>query len=97
MRSVMRAAVILHNMIVEDEGAEAANVDTRMDTALSGTATTETVGSECAGTETAGSETTSSFEEIVQRYRSIRNEETHYQLRNDLVAHLWQIKGEDDE
>lgn len=31
---------------------------------------------------------------IAQRYRAVQNEEKHYQLRNDLIEHLWQRKGE---
>ena len=31
---------------------------------------------------------------IAQRYRAVQNEEKHYQLRNDLVEHLWQRKGD---
>lgn len=36
------------------------------------------------------------FQEFVCRYRAVRSEEKHYQLRHDLIEHLWQEKGNKD-
>lgn len=34
-----------------------------------------------------------SFEDLVTHTRELENEETHYDLRGDLIEHLWQLKG----
>ncbi|KAH9466620.1 hypothetical protein Pst134EB_001669 [Puccinia striiformis f. sp. tritici] len=34
---------------------------------------------------------TVSFEDFLENYEAIRNSEKHFQLRNDLIRHLWQF------
>ena len=34
-----------------------------------------------------------SFEEFTTTIRTIENNDTHYSLREDLIKHLWSLKG----
>lgn len=45
---------------------------------------------------TLSKDTSPEFTAFLCRHRAIHNSERHYQLRNDLVEHLWQRKGEED-
>ena len=36
------------------------------------------------------------FEVFLRRYRAIHDSDKHYQLRNDLIDHLWNKKGSTD-
>ena len=81
LASVMQACIILHNMIVEDER----DTDDPID--FDGTDTV--VGQ--------GHTTQVPFESFLERFKSIRDSNVHYQLRNDLIAHLWNLKGDEDE
>ncbi len=75
---IMKACIILHNMIVEDEWADASNVmeldESSQPTSLSNTCTND-------------------FNAYVQRHRQLRDESIHYKLRNDLIEHIWQREG----
>ena len=33
------------------------------------------------------------FEEYIQGQAEIQNKEQHFQLRNDLIKHLWNLRG----
>jgi hypothetical protein len=35
-----------------------------------------------------------SFQQFAQGVAAIENEELHYNLRGDLIEHLWRLKGE---
>lgn len=37
------------------------------------------------------------FKEFIQVHQQIRDKQTHIQLQNDLVEHLWEIHGEEME
>ena len=80
MSNIMTACVILHNMIIEDERDDKNIGD-------------DFVG-RTAGLVEAGNENNSDFQIFLQSYRAIRDTTKHYELRNDLVEHLWQQKGE---
>jgi hypothetical protein len=73
LNAIMTTCIIMHNMIIDDEG----NVDPY----------------ECF--ENDGNnmkpphEHNVDFKEFIANYRKIRNQETHYQLQDDLVEHLW--------
>jgi len=79
LHAIMKACIILHNMIIEDErevqGLENIYDGAPRDVSISRDRSTD-------------------FESFVARYREVRNEEVHYQLRNDLVEHLWQLYGQ---
>ena len=81
LKAVMRACIILHNMIIEDERdvegledifgqplEEVANVD--RDT------------------------TNNSFSEFLERRVSVRDTRRSHQLRQDLIDHLWSRAGD---
>jgi hypothetical protein len=73
LKDIIIACVIMHNMIVEDE--EIVDPD------------------ECF--ENGGDNVepshgrTADFDEFIKNHKDIRSNETHYQLREDLVDHLW--------
>jgi exonuclease VII small subunit len=33
------------------------------------------------------------FEELVQSTKELHNEDTHFDLKRDLIEHLWKLKG----
>ena len=74
LSDIMTACIIMHNMIVEDEGT----VDP----------------DECfqnGGNNVEPShDHTVDFDEFIVKHKEIRNQETHHQIRQDLVEHLWQ-------
>lgn len=80
---IMMACIILHNMIIEDE-RDLRNPDYMYDNGP-------------APVIPVSREPTADFASFVTRYRNIRDSEKHYELRNDLIEHLWSRKGETDE
>src|SRR5688572_29494631 len=79
MASIMKACVILHNMIVEDE-----RDDTGLDNDYDGPS---------GSLAELSYNTCLDFDTFMRRYHTVRNSEKHYQLRNDLIEHLWQKKA----
>jgi len=81
LHAIMKACIILHNMIIEDErevqGLENIYDGAPRDVSISRDRLIDF-----------------DFESFVARYREVRNEGVHYQLRNDLVEHLWQRYGQ---
>jgi len=74
---IMKACIILHNMIVEDERDTEEDLDY------------EQVSSAVQPSRSSSCE----FSSFVRNYQQLRDENTHHQLRNDLIAHLWARKG----
>jgi hypothetical protein len=74
---IMFACCILHNMILEDES--------------------DVVGLEniLGGLEDGGVQFQRglSFEDLMRCTRELHDEDTHYDLRGDLIEHLWEMKG----
>jgi hypothetical protein len=70
----MKACIIMHNMIIEDEGI--VDPDERFDNGGDNVETSH--------------EHIVDFDEFIENHINIRNNETHHQLREDLVEHLWQ-------
>jgi len=70
----MRACVIMHNMIVEDEGI--VDPDERFD-----------YGGE--NVEPSHDNSTRTLDEFINAHKRIRGQETHVQLKEDLIQHLW--------
>ena len=70
----MKACVIMHNMIIENEGA--VDPDERF---------------ENGGQNVEPShEINRTIEEFIDAHKRIRDNETHHQLKEDLIEHLWQ-------
>ncbi|XP_066308259.1 protein ALP1-like [Miscanthus floridulus] len=72
---IMRACVIMHNMIVEDEGF-VVDPNERFD-----------YGGE--NVQPAHGRGTRTLDEYIEAQRMIRNKETHVQMKEDLIEHLW--------
>jgi len=72
---IMRACIIMHNMIVEDEGF-VVDPNERFD--YGG----ENVEPDCGQAHRT-------LEEYIEAHRQIRDKDTHVQLKEDLIEHLW--------
>jgi len=78
----MIACIIMHNMIVEDERNE--DEDFRYDG----------VGQLVRPSPREVRNRTREFHEFMQAHHEIRNVQTHSQLRDDLIEHLWSRHGD---
>ncbi|XP_058198445.1 uncharacterized protein LOC131313964 [Rhododendron vialii] len=76
---IMKTCIILHNMIIEDEGESCTDF---------------TYTSERNQPVAISRERDDNFESFLSRHVGIRNKDAHHTLRNDLVEHLWQRHGE---
>ncbi|EHS64266.1 uncharacterized protein PGTG_22147 [Puccinia graminis f. sp. tritici CRL 75-36-700-3] len=38
-----------------------------------------------------------SFADFIDNFQSMRDSATHFQLRNDIIKHQWEIKGRQDD
>jgi hypothetical protein len=74
LSEIITACIIMHNMIVEDEGI--LDPDERFDD-----------GGDCVE---PSHEHTADFDEFIENHLKIRNKKIHHQLQEDLVEHLWQ-------
>ncbi|XP_028096218.1 uncharacterized protein LOC114296126 [Camellia sinensis] len=79
LKDIMKAYIIPHNMIIEDErdGGGEQNIDYEQIDKIPHAQ----VSLEC----------TPDIMEFIQQHRRIRDRETHSRLQSDLVEHLWQI------
>ncbi|XP_028065079.1 uncharacterized protein LOC114268157 [Camellia sinensis] len=82
LKNIMKACIILHNMIVEDErdvneaeDYDYEQIDENPHVSVSHDHTTELM-------------------EFIRRHHHIRDRETHCQLQSDLVEHLWQLHSQ---
>ncbi|XP_065616857.1 uncharacterized protein LOC111991628 [Quercus suber] len=82
LQDIMKACIILHNMIIEDEREEAEVVDLDYEQIDEMSCTP------------MPREPTNEFTEFTQVHQCIRDREVHSQLQMDLVKHLWQLQGE---
>ena len=78
----MKACVILHNMIIEDERDEAEAVEFNYEQIDKISCTP------------MSREPTNEFMEFIQVHQRIRDKEVHSQLQRNLVEHLWQLREE---
>ncbi len=78
LSEIMKACIILHNMIVEDERHEE-GLDYNYDDE----------GERLTPLHTPIVE----LHYFIQNHHNIRNRQTHSQLQEDLVEHLWQFHG----
>ncbi|XP_030925845.1 uncharacterized protein LOC115952748 [Quercus lobata] len=82
LQDIMKACIILHNIIIEDERdeAEAVDLDYEQIDEISCTPMSH--------------EPTNEFTEFIQVHQCIRDREVHSQFQMNLVEHLWQLHGE---
>ncbi|KAF8379490.1 hypothetical protein HHK36_028925 [Tetracentron sinense] len=78
LRDIMKACIIMHNMIVEDE-RDVYIPDLNYDVIE------ENI--------TVSHERTVELSQIIQNHRHIRDRGIHSQLQTDLVEHLWKLQG----
>ena len=78
LQDIMKACVILHNKIVEDERDvnEAVEVDYEQ---IDNNPTIQ-----------LSRENTNTFTEFIETHQCIRDHKNHFQLQSDLIEHLWQ-------
>jgi len=72
--NIMKACVIMHNMIVEDEGV------------VDPTERFDYVGQNVEPSH----ESNCTLNEFIEAHKRIRDKEIHHQLKADLIEHLWQ-------
>ena len=80
LKVIMKACIILHNMIVEDERNEQ-NIDCNYE------AIDETL------PPAVSHERTPELYDFIQNHHRIRDRQTHSKLQADLVEHLWHLHG----
>jgi hypothetical protein len=73
LRQIMRACVIMHNMIVEDEQDDEHNINYKG------------VGDKV----NTSHEETPELEEFIHNYKKIKDKGIHTQLQDDLIEHIW--------
>ena len=84
----MKACIILHNMIVEDE-----REDERDDNEVVDLDYEQNDGVDNPPLQVLR-EQSDEFLSYIERYGRIRDREIHFQLQSDLTEHLWQLQGE---
>ena len=80
LKNIMKACIILHNMIVEDE-----RDNNEMDFSYDA--------SDGIPTPTLISERSSELLQFIHTQHRIRDRDTHSILQTDLVEHLWNMNG----
>ena len=78
----MKACVILHNMIIEDEW----DVNEPVELDYEQIDDNPTI--------QLSQEHTNEFTEFIETYQCIWDHEIHSQFKLDLIEHLWQLQGE---
>jgi hypothetical protein len=73
----MTTCIILHNMIIEDE-RDLGSIESPY---------------ESGAAEIRDFVWTSNFVSFVKKHEEIRDSQTHFELKNDLIEHLWQWQG----
>ena len=79
LANIMKACIIMHNMIIEDEG---------------GIGNLDFDGSDANPPTQVSHEPTPELEDFIKNHRSIRDIATHSQLQLDLIDHLWERYGQ---
>ena len=83
LHNIMRACIIMHNMIVEDERD---NYDYNFDDKGQYVCNYEDMGERV----TVSHDVTPELDAFIRNYKNIKSKETHTQLQADLIEHLWQ-------
>ena len=84
LQKIMKACIILHNMIVEDERDDNEMVDLDYE---------QNDGVDNPPLQVLR-EQSDEFLSYIKRHGCIRDLEIHFQLQSDLIEHLWQLQGE---
>ena len=84
LKKIMKACIILHNMIVEDEWDDNEVVD--LDYEQNDGVDNPPLQMLC--------EQSDELLSYIERHGHIRDREIHFQLQSDLIEHLWQLQGE---
>ncbi|KAL0016624.1 hypothetical protein SO802_003693 [Lithocarpus litseifolius] len=84
LQKIMKACIILHNMIVEDERDDNEVVDLDYE---------QIDGVDYPPLQVLR-EQSDEFLAYIERHGLIRDREIHFQLQSDLIKHLWQLQGE---
>ena len=82
LHDIMKACIIFHNMIIENERDEVEVVDLDYEQI-----------DEISCTPMSR-EPTNEFSKFIQVHKRIMDKEVHSQLQQDLVDHLWQLRGD---
>ena len=88
LKKIMKACIILHNMIVEDE-----REDERDDNEVVDLDYDQNDGVDNPPPQMLR-EQSDEFLSYIERHGRIRDREIHFQLQSDLIEHLWQLQGE---
>ncbi|XP_050278083.1 uncharacterized protein LOC126719591 [Quercus robur] len=83
LQKIMKACIILHNMIVEDERDDNEVVDLDY----------EQIDGVDNPLMQVLREQSDGFMSYIERYGCIRDREIHFQLQLDLIENLWQLQG----
>ena len=83
----MKACIILHNMIIEDERVD----DNELVAVAAGNENYDSLGTNAPVEVSQGP---IAFDQFMARNRAIRDSNTHYVLRNDIITHLWTLYGQ---
>lgn len=89
MNHIIKACVILHNMVVEDERDTSTSIDELLcESHELGGASTFTV------TRPRNNNAELKLPELITAFRYLHNTRLHAQLRSDLIEHLWNLNGQ---
>ena len=83
----MKASIILHNMIIEDERID----DNELVAAAVGNEDYDSLGTDGPVEVSRGP---IPFDQFMARNCAIRDSNTHYALCNDIITHLWTLHGQ---
>ncbi|XP_023873079.2 uncharacterized protein LOC111985658 [Quercus suber] len=83
LQKIMKACIILHNMIVEDERDDNKVVDLDYELDCVDNPPLQVLHEQSDG-----------FMSYIKRHGRIRDREIHFQLQSDFIEHLWQLQGE---
>ena len=84
---IMKACIILHNMIIEDERVD----DDELVAIASANDDYDSLGTDGP---VEVSRVPRPFDQFMANNRAIRDSTTHYALRRDIIAHLWTLHGQ---
>ncbi|XP_021757970.1 uncharacterized protein LOC110723007 [Chenopodium quinoa] len=103
LSDIMKACIIIHNMIVEDERHNYTRAEVlrryyeedrpQLHRARSGPSTSATVDNNEPFEFDVGRPPNVDFDAYIQRRITLRDSQTHFSLKDDLVEHIWQKYG----
>ena len=88
LQKIIKACIILHNMIVEDEWEDERDDNEVVDLNYKQNDRVDNPPLQVKH------EQSDEFLSYIERHGRIRDREIHFQLQSDLIEHLWQLQGE---